>query len=381
MPEVKSNAAFISHSSKDTALAGHLNDLITACGLRSYLACEDLPAAGATDWTEDISNNIRNSTSFVPILSPHSVRRPWVLYEAGIARGAGDVLTHPVHTDSIDPGTGPMSPIIERQQSYNLSSRDLVAKFLRTIYHHHENGRHSVPNGAVASHVKNILRKKKNAHTLRKITMLAKRRSVFIAGSLPAESTVTDEINVHGKPESPKAALKTICQELTEELLERHFVVASCPEVSFVGATVADTAERYARRNERRLGEIYEIGGLYRLAIPEGRKSQNAKSKIWQDVYEQFRMSYLQNYEMLVVIGGNVGTQQEYSAALQCPMAITSIPLVGGFGGRIWTDLNDKWKIAHGAMGSWSKYSARTFADNLLKNWPDMFTVRSLAKH
>lgn len=87
---------FISHDSRDAELAELFGNLLTdASGgiLKSFRSSDRKGTAGiefGSQWYDTIMVRIRDATDVVALLTPNSVDRPWILYEAGVAKGKLD---------------------------------------------------------------------------------------------------------------------------------------------------------------------------------------------------------------------------------------------------------------------------------------------------
>jgi len=91
---------FISHDSRDADLAEEFDNLLRdASGgmLRSFRSSDKKGTAGmeyGDEWYSAIMTKLGTATDVVALLTPHSLDRPWILYEAGVAKGkiGGKVL-------------------------------------------------------------------------------------------------------------------------------------------------------------------------------------------------------------------------------------------------------------------------------------------------
>jgi hypothetical protein len=91
---------FISHDSRDADLAEEFDNLLRdASGgmLKSFRSSDKKGTAGmeyGDEWYNAIMGKIGTATDVVALLTPHSLDRPWILYEAGVAKGkiGGKVL-------------------------------------------------------------------------------------------------------------------------------------------------------------------------------------------------------------------------------------------------------------------------------------------------
>jgi hypothetical protein len=84
---------FISHDSRDADLAETFGNLLTdASGgiLKSFRSSDRKGTAGieyGQEWYRAIMQKLDDATDVVALLTKHSVNRPWILYEAGVAKG------------------------------------------------------------------------------------------------------------------------------------------------------------------------------------------------------------------------------------------------------------------------------------------------------
>jgi len=87
---------FISHDHRDADLAEAFSNLLTdASGgfLKSFRSSDKKGGAGiefGAEWYTEIMGKINDATDVVALLTENSVNRPWILYEAGVAKGKLD---------------------------------------------------------------------------------------------------------------------------------------------------------------------------------------------------------------------------------------------------------------------------------------------------
>lgn len=84
---------FISHDSRDAdfaeAFANLLSD-VSAGTLKSFSSSDkkgNYGIAFGTEWYKAIMSQLEDATDVVALLTRHSIDRPWILYEAGVAKG------------------------------------------------------------------------------------------------------------------------------------------------------------------------------------------------------------------------------------------------------------------------------------------------------
>src|SRR5262245_43585167 len=91
---------FISHDTRDAALAEAFSTLLSnvTCGmLKSFRSSDTSGTQGleyGSEWYPEIMKNLEQASDVVCLLTAQSLGRPWILYEAGVAKGK---LGTPVH--------------------------------------------------------------------------------------------------------------------------------------------------------------------------------------------------------------------------------------------------------------------------------------------
>jgi hypothetical protein len=91
---------FISHDTRDADLADAFSKLLhgaTAGMLKSFRSSDKSGTQGleyGSEWYSEIMRRIDEASDVVCLLTPRSLERPWILYEAGVAKGK---LNTPVH--------------------------------------------------------------------------------------------------------------------------------------------------------------------------------------------------------------------------------------------------------------------------------------------
>ncbi|MFA6287453.1 MAG: toll/interleukin-1 receptor domain-containing protein [Opitutaceae bacterium] len=87
---------FISHDTRDADLAEAFGNLLTdASGgfLQSFRSSDRKGTSGiefGAEWYTTIMSKLDQATDVVALLTPHSLDRPWILYETGVAKGKLD---------------------------------------------------------------------------------------------------------------------------------------------------------------------------------------------------------------------------------------------------------------------------------------------------
>jgi len=87
---------FISHDSRDADLAEAFANLlsdVSAGTLKSFRSSDKRGTSGiefGTEWYKAIMSQLGDATDVVALLTQQSIDRPWILYEAGVAKGKLD---------------------------------------------------------------------------------------------------------------------------------------------------------------------------------------------------------------------------------------------------------------------------------------------------
>lgn len=94
--ETRKPLVFISHDTRDGDIAEAFTNLLTdASGgiLQSFRSSDRKGVSGiefGAEWYRTIMDRLDNATDVVALLTSYSINRPWLLYEAGVAKGKLD---------------------------------------------------------------------------------------------------------------------------------------------------------------------------------------------------------------------------------------------------------------------------------------------------
>jgi hypothetical protein len=97
---IRTPLVFISHDTRDAALAEAFSRLLSSVSagvLKSFRSSDKKGNQGieyGVEWYPEIMKKLEAASDVVCLLTPNSVGRPWILYEAGVAKGK---LETPVH--------------------------------------------------------------------------------------------------------------------------------------------------------------------------------------------------------------------------------------------------------------------------------------------
>lgn len=108
---------FVSHDTRDAEIAEAFSKLlgsVSAGVLKSFRSSDKRGKQGieyGVEWYPEIMGKLEDASDVVCLLTPYSVGRPWILYEAGVAKGKLDT---PVHGLALgvplsDASTGPFA--------------------------------------------------------------------------------------------------------------------------------------------------------------------------------------------------------------------------------------------------------------------------------
>lgn len=91
---------FISHDSRDAEIAEAFSRLLSSVSagvLKSFRSSDKKGNQGieyGIEWYPEIMKKLETASDVVCLLTPHSVNRPWILFEAGVAKGKLDTPVH-----------------------------------------------------------------------------------------------------------------------------------------------------------------------------------------------------------------------------------------------------------------------------------------------
>ena len=88
--ENSKNSVFISHDARDSKYAEHFCELIEGASqkqLSSFCSSRTGDIKCGDEWYKRIMDGIGNSVAIVCLLTENSKRKPWILFEAGVAKG------------------------------------------------------------------------------------------------------------------------------------------------------------------------------------------------------------------------------------------------------------------------------------------------------
>jgi hypothetical protein len=93
LPQSKSPYVFISHDSRDADIAEEFGNLLSTVSLgilKCFRSSDKKGTQGieyGTEWYPEIMKKLDEASDIVCLLTDNSLNRPWILYEAGVAKG------------------------------------------------------------------------------------------------------------------------------------------------------------------------------------------------------------------------------------------------------------------------------------------------------
>jgi hypothetical protein len=96
LPSQTGSLVFISHDSRDAELAEAFSKLLSSVSagvLKSFRSSDRKGSQGieyGTEWYPELMKKLSTASDVVCLLTQRSVERPWILYEAGVAKGKLD---------------------------------------------------------------------------------------------------------------------------------------------------------------------------------------------------------------------------------------------------------------------------------------------------
>jgi hypothetical protein len=333
---MKTNTTFLSFADPDRELAKQLSQLFDLMGEYAYFAAEDLGRAGTPGWRKEIIKQIKNSGSFLPIYTRHSIGRPWVLFESGVADSFG-LKRFPARVSSVSPEEIDYLPSGSAFY-YDLSTETGVIDLITNVCK-----KKGGDNAEITAKVRRECQR--NSEFVKRIIVMAKTRWAFIAGNIPRGIEQPEsEVKWYTTQADYEAKLREFCESLTESLLNNGFSIAACPQVRSVGMPVTRKALSCLDAKEDSESVKFRISGIFPIdrEARELTLSETAKKK-WLDHIVAFRKTYLADQEWLILVGVNEGTLEEFEVASQCNVKICAVPCFGGTAKKIF-DRRNIWK-------------------------------------
>lgn len=331
--------AFLSFAAPDRPLVKALRDLLRDAGEECYFAPEDLPRGGTAAWRREIIRGIKSSCCFVPVYTRHSLSRPWVLYESGIADCWG-LERYEGRVSGVTHTEIQKIPRPDEVFVYDLYKLDSLTKLVIRVCLSKTQDKSQKAWDSVERKVRPFVETSPDAA---KVISLARARWVFIAGNVPRDSFWTSTVADNwSSVDDYTNKLQPFVENLTISLLKAGFNIAACPQVKPVGGVVSRNAVIWLHSNCPSDIERFEIGGFYPIDrgtresdLPREGKEQMSR------YYKVHRKNYLRDKEWLIIIGGSEGSMEEFEAATDLrTVNVLAIPCFGGAAQTIWRRQN-----------------------------------------
>lgn len=335
MMERKRYAAFLSYAHADLSLVEAVRKLLELVGLPVFVADDALKRAGTPQWEKELLEGIRNSSCFVPLLTPSALKRPWVLYESGAADAYGlrKIPARVMAVSRADLNQVPLGNVL----TFDLFDEPQLCKLVLSVLEGYDPARKS----NLETNLEKILIQ---SIEIKQVARLARVRWVFIAGSRPEGDVYRPAIEIeHASGRTGEATLRLITRDITLALLRAGFSVMSCPEVPDVGKIVQETVLEQIISGRGISRDRFRIAGLYAIDRMFGDDPPTKLKRGHIDAWlMDLRKGYLLANECLLVLGGNRGTEEEVNAARQLDLRICSIPNLLGYGQVLYDGVDDK---------------------------------------
>ncbi len=319
---MKRYAAFLSFATPDRVLVQNLSELFKSIDLDVYFAPEGLPRRGSEAWRAAILEAIRDSHCIIPVLTPQSINRAWVLYEIG----AADCIGLPIlkgRTAGVSPSDLQKMPGTDAF-AYSLGDgnnlRDLILKVCEL-----SNGNKF--RTRVEGLIDQIIQTNENAKI---IGSLSVKRKVFIGGSVPNDKEHLKILSTKNANRKGDDLLANIVKKITMKLLDNGFSISSCPDVSVVGRSVAEEAFEWCEQKGKLLSDVYSMQGMLFSSSDEN-ITEESLARALKHGFINARMNYLKDHEFYIVIGGNDRAELECKAVRE--LGTVKLLPIGCFGG------------------------------------------------
>jgi hypothetical protein len=132
-----SKTIFLSHNAKDKLLANIIAGTIRQVSMeqiRAWFSSDDRIDGGfnaGDNWYSEIHHKVENSNILIALITQNSIDRPWLYYEAGIAKGFKKVVVPVCIGIKREDIKSPLSEL----QAYQLTDKKSFEEFLGRILH------------------------------------------------------------------------------------------------------------------------------------------------------------------------------------------------------------------------------------------------------
>lgn len=352
---------FLSFASEDLRYVLLLKEFLElVLDVSVYVSHEKVPRLGTEDWITQITAAIKKSRCFIPLMTPVSVTRPWVLYEAGLADAFGQQFCR-VKSSNISIETVRRSqPGPDRFVSSLTTHRDVLDFSIRVL-------------GCVRPHKRQDLdvlaRRIKEQPVSAELIRAMRGRSSFFAGSLYVGTPqLSNTASVAGRPElDAEDVLRTVTRDLTRAALDAGFSLCCYPWVSAVGQSVPEAVSAWCAENGQDWRERLDVSSG--APVPEQAMAESGTVQAMLDeAYQAQRKEAIRGREWVLILGGNRKTRVERDLAEQLPgVNVLPIPIFDGVGYETWKSHPDRDSLPVGTEDHvWTASTSRRVIEYML---------------
>lgn len=126
---------FLSHNAKDKELAEVISDILSQISIRQvkvWFSSDGKVDGGLNagdNWYDEIHNKVDESDVLIALVTPNSIDRPWLYYEAGVAIG----LNKKVVPICVGFSAGDIKSPLREKQAYQLTDKNAFISFLGKV--------------------------------------------------------------------------------------------------------------------------------------------------------------------------------------------------------------------------------------------------------
>ncbi len=131
------NKCLLSHSHEDKEIANLLANVIQRVSLKGisvWHSSDDSGRGGigaGERWLDTVRSRLEESRTVITLITPNSIKRPWVYFESGFGAAVAELEVIPVVVGLPDLGSVPMP--LAMYQSYKVGDTHSLSKFLEKL--------------------------------------------------------------------------------------------------------------------------------------------------------------------------------------------------------------------------------------------------------
>lgn len=324
---------FISHSQQDKAVAIEFKKMFEDFGKNWMPEGEEKVSVflssklsnnqrKSDQWKENFELHMGNSSVFVILNTPKSLKSRWVQYETGYAMALASASPQKRIIQIAIRGVSPEDVLLKDKFVQTINTPDDLQELCAYIF--------KVPQKLAEGWCMVNLEERK------KLINLCNERCVYFVGSNPTDKT--------NRAEWKQEFVDNFLKVLTEKLLDKGSKVSSFPTVEEVGAQVYYAAKD-VKKDE--LDKFYEISGLYNFdKQPKTKRGDNIDMETWKKYLRDFREHYLENKDSMIIMGGKDHTKEECEVAEKLGyVELFPIPCTGGYAKRKYDEMSRNIKV------------------------------------